>query len=217
MRAMCPAHSILPNLITLTVYRENCIQIIKFVMMQFSLSLFSIFSLGSTYCHRFLLKYSRIIFISQSDIWSLIFLHVYPLLGNELVKKFQRRQILGKKSVARLRNNRGGCIFYVVRPTPSSGNGPMNSQCDMWHVFSMGSVPKDYKWFQNSPEGRPGEFSVEFRGSRTIEQEIARRLDSIRVLLSVLRSVARRWLVVPENPSACTTANCKLCKSAIAL
>jgi hypothetical protein len=33
-------------------------------------------------------------------------LHVHPLLGNVLVNKFPRRQILGKQSVARLRNNK---------------------------------------------------------------------------------------------------------------
>jgi hypothetical protein len=41
-----------------------------------------------------------------------ILLHVHPLLGNEFANKFKRRQILGKLSVARLRNNRGD---YVVR------------------------------------------------------------------------------------------------------
>jgi hypothetical protein len=35
-----------------------------------------------------------------------ILLHVYPLLGNGLVNKFPRRQILDKQSVARSRNNR---------------------------------------------------------------------------------------------------------------
>jgi hypothetical protein len=44
----------------------------------------------------------------------MVLLHVHPLLGNELVNEFLRRQILGKQSVARLQNNRGGCIFYVV-------------------------------------------------------------------------------------------------------
>jgi hypothetical protein len=35
-----------------------------------------------------------------------VLLHVRPLLGNGLVNKFPRRQILVKQSVARLRNNR---------------------------------------------------------------------------------------------------------------
>jgi hypothetical protein len=34
-------------------------------------------------------------------------LHVHPYLGNGLVNKFPRRQVLGKQSVARLCNNRG--------------------------------------------------------------------------------------------------------------
>jgi hypothetical protein len=40
-----------------------------------------------------------------------VFLHVYPLLGNVLVNKFPRRQILGKESVDRSRNSRGSCVF----------------------------------------------------------------------------------------------------------
>jgi hypothetical protein len=48
------------------------------------------------------------------------------------------------------------------------------------------------------------------------EDEITRKILS-EVLVSVLRSVARRRLVKTENPSACATVNCKLCKSAIAL
>jgi hypothetical protein len=47
--------------------------------------------------------------------FDLIMLHMHPLLGNELVNEFPRRRILGKQSVARLRNNRGGCIFSVIR------------------------------------------------------------------------------------------------------
>jgi hypothetical protein len=31
-----------------------------------------------------------------------------------LVKEVPRRQILDKHSVARLRNNRGGCVLYFV-------------------------------------------------------------------------------------------------------
>jgi hypothetical protein len=53
-------------------------------------------------------------------------------------KQVPRRQILGKQSVAGLRNSRGGCVFYVVRATPGAGNGPMNSQSVTWHVFLWG-------------------------------------------------------------------------------
>jgi hypothetical protein len=38
---------------------------------------------------------------------------VNALLGNILVNKFPGRQIFGKQSVARLRNNRGSCVFRV--------------------------------------------------------------------------------------------------------
>jgi hypothetical protein len=54
---------------------------------------------------------------------NLVFLHVHPLLGNVLVNKFPRRQILGKESVARLRNNRWGCVLYVVRAEQRWNNG----------------------------------------------------------------------------------------------
>jgi hypothetical protein len=72
----------------------------------------------------------------------IILLHVHPLLGNRLVNKFPLRQILGKQSVPRLRHNRGGCVFYVVRARLSAANGPMNSQSETWHVFSVGSIPR---------------------------------------------------------------------------
>jgi hypothetical protein len=45
----------------------------------------------------------------------LIFLHVHTLLGNELANEFPRRQIFGKQSVAKLRNNIGGCSLYRPR------------------------------------------------------------------------------------------------------
>jgi hypothetical protein len=47
--------------------------------------------------------------------YCMVLLHVHPLLGNVLVNKFSRIQILGKQSVARLPNNRWSCIFCVVR------------------------------------------------------------------------------------------------------
>jgi hypothetical protein len=60
------------------------------------------------------------------------------------------------------RNNIWGCVFYVGRAKPSAGNGPMNSQSNTWHVLSVGSVPKNYKRFQNNREGSPGGLSWEF-------------------------------------------------------
>jgi hypothetical protein len=49
-------------------------------------------------------------------------LHVHQLLGNGLVNKFPRRQILGKQFVARLRNNPDSrrSVFNVVRAMPSA-------------------------------------------------------------------------------------------------
>jgi hypothetical protein len=46
-----------------------------------------------------------------------------------------------KRNADITRNNRGGCVCYVVRATPSAANGQINSQCDTWHVFSMWSAP----------------------------------------------------------------------------
>jgi hypothetical protein len=50
---------------------------------------------------------------------------VHPLLGNVLVNKFLRREILGKQSIARLDNNGRRCIFYVVRAEQRCDNGVM--------------------------------------------------------------------------------------------
>jgi hypothetical protein len=41
------------------------------------------------------------------------------------------------------RNNRWGCVFYVVSATPSAANGPRNSQSDTWHVFSVWSASRN--------------------------------------------------------------------------
>jgi hypothetical protein len=63
----------------------------------------------------------------------------------------------------------------------------------------------------------PREFS-ELRGSMLIEQEMARRLHSdLKMLVSMLRSVARRRLMKTDNPSACAVVNWKVYKSVIAL
>jgi hypothetical protein len=40
-------------------------------------------------------------------------LHVHPLLGNVLVNKFPRKEILGNQSVAKLCNNKGSYVFRV--------------------------------------------------------------------------------------------------------
>jgi hypothetical protein len=58
------------------------------------------------------------IYYINTYLWKLLFikivlLHVPPLLGNVLVNKFPRRQILGKQSVASSRNNKGSCVFRV--------------------------------------------------------------------------------------------------------
>jgi hypothetical protein len=42
--------------------------------------------------------------------------HVNALPGNRLVNKFPRRQILGKQSVARLRNNKGMSVNILKEP-----------------------------------------------------------------------------------------------------
>jgi hypothetical protein len=84
---------------------------------------------------------------------------------------FQKAEILYcngfAQSIARQRldkygptlNNRQGRVFYVVRATPSARNEPINSQSVKLHVFSMESVPKNYRRFQNNREGSPGELS----------------------------------------------------------
>jgi hypothetical protein len=52
------------------------------------------------------------------------------------------------------RNNRWGCVFCVVRTMPSAANGPMNSQCDMWHMFSVWPAPCSNRGAVFSVRGR---------------------------------------------------------------
>jgi hypothetical protein len=63
----------------------------------------------------------------------LLLLHLHQLLGNGLVNKFPRRQILGKESVAGLRNNRGISVNILTatntiknRRTAVSMRRPLN-------------------------------------------------------------------------------------------
>jgi hypothetical protein len=97
--------------------------------------------------------------VSLRTIW--ILLYVRSLLGNVLVNKFPRKQILGNQSVASLRNNGWGCVFYIVRTQQRENNGIMQTLSEQQlgeytcaqavtsaaieTVFSMGSVQTAYK------------------------------------------------------------------------
>jgi hypothetical protein len=71
-------------------------------------------------------------------------LHVHLLLGNVLVNEFPRRKILEKQSVAMLSNNKGGCVYYVVRAKQEKKNGVMQSVSKQWnriHVYNKRCSP----------------------------------------------------------------------------
>jgi hypothetical protein len=48
-----------------------------------------------------------------------------PIARQRVGKQVPRRQILNKQSIARLRNNRWGCVFYFVRAEQRWNNGVM--------------------------------------------------------------------------------------------
>jgi hypothetical protein len=79
-------------------------------------------------------------------------------------------------------------------------------------VFSVLSVP----WLYNTSPHAVQESFSEFQGSRVIEQDMSRRLH-VEVLVSVLRSVARRQLLETENPSACAAVDWKVYRIVITL
>jgi hypothetical protein len=62
----------------------------------------------TTWCHILEdnLRFENLKSYKQGSIQDYILLYTHPLLGNALINKFPRRQILGKQSVARSRNNR---------------------------------------------------------------------------------------------------------------
>jgi hypothetical protein len=62
----------------------------------------------------------------QTLFFTYILLHVHPLLGNELVNKFPRGQILGTHSVSRLRNNREAVFSVWSAP----GNSRITGLCN---------------------------------------------------------------------------------------
>jgi hypothetical protein len=89
-----------------------------------------------------------------------------------------------------------GRSFVVVEATRHWEFKDENAACPLWIVKSS--------WVQ----------------IRTEEYEVTKDKKtsySFEVLVSVLRSVARRRLAETENPSACATMKWKFCKSAIAL
>jgi hypothetical protein len=153
----------------------------------------------------------------------IILLHVHLLLGNALVNKLPRRQILGKQSVAMLRNNRGGCVFRV------RGDVTQPWVVVTWHVLPVMcvSVPWLCKWHNSFSSGAVTSQSQ--AGDVSPEEFLVPRFQSdwrrnskktswwFEVLISVLRSVARRRLVETEHPSACATVDWKLWQSARAL
>jgi hypothetical protein len=119
-------------------------------------------------------------------IWKLIRIGKYC---NVLDQRVARQQLCKHGPT---RNNTWSCIFYVVRASPSAGNGPMNSPSDTWHVFSVWSapcndrgtvfsalsVPRLYNTSPRAAKKSPEEFIVNFGGSRAIEQDMTRRLHS---------------------------------------
>jgi hypothetical protein len=69
---------------------------------------------------------------------------LHPLQGSELVNEFPRREILGKQSFAGSCNNRGGCVFYVVRVSQQQNNGVMlcvSKQRNCKHVYNNRCFP----------------------------------------------------------------------------
>jgi hypothetical protein len=76
-----------------------------------------------------------------------ILLHVHPLLGKVLVNKFLWRQILGKQSVARLRNNSDNrrSIFYIVRAATIAMQWFGKHVSTIEAVLSAWSMPKIYR------------------------------------------------------------------------
>jgi hypothetical protein len=67
---------------------------------------------------------------------SLILIHVQPLLGNGLVSKFPRRQILGKQSVARPRNNRTNAYSSFLRNNQRANGLARYLLRDLFSVWS---------------------------------------------------------------------------------
>jgi hypothetical protein len=112
------------------------------------------------------------------ECWAYILLHVHPLLGNGLVNKFPRKQILGKQSVARLRNNSDNrrSVFIVVRAMPSvtqqNCKHIYNNGCFLWCpcrrfiVDSEGrwqSVIAEKQWVKDTKRWRKGFVKIHLR------------------------------------------------------
>jgi hypothetical protein len=99
-------------------------------------------------------------------------LHVHPLLGNVLVNKLPRRQILGKESDAGLRNNRGGCFLPCPRWRQAAVDGGHVTcvSCDACPFLG-------YMW-QNSFGSTTSQFSVSDSYGNFIVEEEYKKLAS---------------------------------------
>jgi hypothetical protein len=61
------------------------------------------------------------------------------------------------------------------------------------------------------------ELSAWVEKTASVNRRFKWNIWSVRLIVCALRSVAGRRLVERENPSACATVNCKVCKTEIAL
>jgi hypothetical protein len=66
----------------------------------------------------------------------IILLHVHPLLGSGLAKKFPRRQILGKQSVPRSRNNRMNVYSSLLGNSQGAKGLARQLSRDLFSVWS---------------------------------------------------------------------------------
>jgi hypothetical protein len=88
------------------------------------------------------IKYSKLGPFVLIIIKSFILLYVHQLLGNELVNKFPRRQILSEQSVARSRNNRGSCVAVSAMTS-------LQWIVITWHVFSVDPTDAPISWLDS--------------------------------------------------------------------
>jgi hypothetical protein len=72
------------------------------------------------------------------SLWITTTAHINGKYCNGFEQRIARQQLCKHNPT---RNIRWGSVFYVVRATPSAGNGPINLQSDTWHVVSLWSKP----------------------------------------------------------------------------